>query len=119
MLLPLVPLYRLPSPLRELRLRSGLEPVRRLRYPVISIGNLSTGGSGKTPLTIALAKALTEHGLRVDVLSRGYGRKSPAPRPRSPRRNRRRIRRRAAPDCPRNRRSGLRCAAAVRGGATC
>jgi hypothetical protein len=42
----------------NLRLRTGLEPVRRLRWPVVSIGNLSTGGAGKTPLTIALAKAL-------------------------------------------------------------
>jgi tetraacyldisaccharide 4'-kinase len=75
-LLPLVPLYRLALAARELRLRSGLEPVRRLRYPVISIGNLSTGGSGKTPLTIALAKALTARGFQVDVLSRGYGRQS-------------------------------------------
>jgi tetraacyldisaccharide 4'-kinase len=43
---------------------------------VVSIGNLSTGGAGKTPLTIALAKALQQRGLRVDVLSRGYGRQS-------------------------------------------
>jgi len=42
---------------------------------VVSIGNLSIGGSGKTPLTIALAQALNERGLKVDVLSRGYGRK--------------------------------------------
>ena len=76
LLLPLVPLYRLGLALREFKLRAGLEPVRRLRFPVVSIGNLSTGGSGKTPLTIALAKALTARGLRVDVLSRGYGRKS-------------------------------------------
>ena len=41
----------------------GLEPVRRLRFPVVSIGNLSTGGAGKTPLTIALAQALQRHGL--------------------------------------------------------
>jgi tetraacyldisaccharide 4'-kinase len=61
-------------------LRSGLKPVRRLKWPVVSIGNLSTGGSGKTPLTIALAKALTGRGLHVDVLSRGYGRqRSPLP----------------------------------------
>jgi tetraacyldisaccharide 4'-kinase len=48
-------------------------------FPVVSIGNLSTGGAGKTPLTIALAKALTRRGLRVDVLSRGYGRQSQLP----------------------------------------
>jgi tetraacyldisaccharide 4'-kinase len=76
LLIPLVPLYRLALALRELRLRTGLEPVRRLRFPVVSIGNLSTGGSGKTPLTIALARALQQRGLSVDVLSRGYGRKS-------------------------------------------
>jgi tetraacyldisaccharide 4'-kinase len=76
LLAPLVPLYRLALALRELRLRSGLEPVRRLRFPVVSIGNLSTGGAGKTPLTIALVQALAGRGLRVDVLSRGYGRKS-------------------------------------------
>ena len=74
LLLPLVPLYRLALAFRELRLLS--EPARRLRFPVVSIGNLSTGGSGKTPLAIALAQALTARGLRVDVLSRGYGRQS-------------------------------------------
>ena len=48
--------------------------MRRLGWPVISIGNLSAGGSGKTPLTIALARGLTARGWLVDVLSRGYGR---------------------------------------------
>jgi tetraacyldisaccharide 4'-kinase len=76
LLLPLVPLYRLALAVREFGLRSGLEPVRRLRFPVVSVGNLSTGGSGKTPLTIALAKALSGRGLRVDVLTRGYGRRN-------------------------------------------
>jgi tetraacyldisaccharide 4'-kinase len=46
---------------------------------VISIGNLSTGGSGKTPLAIAIAKLLAARGFHVDVLSRGYGRKSQVP----------------------------------------
>jgi tetraacyldisaccharide 4'-kinase len=73
---PLIPLYRLALAFRAMRLRTGLEPIRRLRQPVVSIGNLSTGGAGKTPLTITLAKALLQRGLRVDVLSRGYGRQS-------------------------------------------
>lgn len=73
-LLPLVPAYRLALWLRARRLGSRAEPFQRLRFPVVSIGNLSTGGTGKTPLTIALAKALGEHGFYVDVLSRGYGR---------------------------------------------
>jgi tetraacyldisaccharide 4'-kinase len=73
-LAPLVPLYRAGIALHGLAIRSGLEPVRRLGAPVVSIGNLSTGGAGKTPLTIALARALVQRGLHVDVLSRGYGR---------------------------------------------
>lgn len=77
-LLPLAPLYRLALALRDLRLGTRLEPVRRLRFPVVSVGSLSAGGSGKTPLTIALAKALAARGLCVDVLSRGYGRRSQA-----------------------------------------
>jgi tetraacyldisaccharide 4'-kinase len=78
LLAPLVPLYKLALALRELRLGSRLEPVRRLRLPVVSVGNLSAGGAGKTPLTIALAEALTRLGLSMDVLSRGYGRRSKA-----------------------------------------
>ncbi|MGC1463706.1 MAG: tetraacyldisaccharide 4'-kinase, partial [Terracidiphilus sp.] len=76
LLLPLVPLYRLALALRKLRLGSRLEPIRRLRFPVVSVGSLSAGGSGKTPLIIALAKALERRGMHVDVLSRGYGRRS-------------------------------------------
>lgn len=79
LLLPLVPIYRLALILRELRLGSGLEPIGRLRFPVISVGSLSAGGSGKTPLTIALVQALTRRGICVDVLSRGYGRQSKLP----------------------------------------
>jgi tetraacyldisaccharide 4'-kinase len=78
-LAPLTPLYRLALALRERSLAAGREPIRRLRLPVISIGNLSTGGAGKTPLAIALAQALTARGVLVDVLSRGYGRSSRSP----------------------------------------
>jgi tetraacyldisaccharide 4'-kinase len=76
---PLVPAYQLGLALREFQLRAGLKPVRQLRWPVVSVGNLSAGGAGKTPLTIALAKALMARGVQVDVLSRGYGRRSTLP----------------------------------------
>jgi tetraacyldisaccharide 4'-kinase len=76
---PLVPVYRLGLALRDAQLRKGLKPERRLRWPVVSVGNLSAGGAGKTPLTIALAKALAARGVHVDVLSRGYGRRSALP----------------------------------------
>jgi tetraacyldisaccharide 4'-kinase len=51
-------------------------PVRRLAGPVISIGNLSVGGSGKTPFLILLGELLKKRGISFDVLSRGYGRKT-------------------------------------------
>jgi tetraacyldisaccharide 4'-kinase len=52
----------------------GLLRSRRLPRPVVSIGNLSTGGAGKTPAVIALASALSARGAKVAVLTRGYGR---------------------------------------------
>src|SRR5580692_9155890 len=75
LLFPLVPAYRLALWLRAKQLGTRKEPVRRLRFPVVSIGNLSTGGAGKTPLTIALAQALKRRGFAVDGLSRGYSRR--------------------------------------------
>jgi tetraacyldisaccharide 4'-kinase len=53
---------------------SGLLPSRRLSGPVVSIGNLSVGGSGKTPFVMLLGELLKARGLKFDVLSRGYGR---------------------------------------------
>ena len=50
--------------------------VHRLQGPVISVGNLSMGGSGKTPLVMLLGELLKSRGIPFDVLSRGYGRKS-------------------------------------------
>jgi tetraacyldisaccharide 4'-kinase len=49
---------------------------QRLRWPVVSVGNLSVGGAGKTPLVICLARMLEREGWGADVLSRGYGRSS-------------------------------------------
>ena len=54
----------------------GVLPSRRLEGAVISVGNLSAGGSGKTPFVILLGELLKARGVKFDILSRGYGRKS-------------------------------------------
>jgi tetraacyldisaccharide 4'-kinase len=53
---------------------TGLAPIRSLRWPAVSVGSISAGGAGKTPVVIALAELLRAAGRNVDVLSRGYGR---------------------------------------------
>ena len=52
----------------------GSLSIRSLRGPVVSIGNLTVGGSGKTPFLIVLGELLKARGVRFDVLTRGYGR---------------------------------------------
>jgi tetraacyldisaccharide 4'-kinase len=54
----------------------GVLSSRRLEKPVVSVGNLSVGGSGKTPFVIAVGELLKARGIAFDVLSRGYGRKT-------------------------------------------
>ena len=49
---------------------------RSLQGPVVSIGNLSVGGSGKTPFVIALGELLKARSIRFDVLARGYRRRT-------------------------------------------
>lgn len=53
--------------------QARLLPVRRLGRPVISVGNLTVGGTGKTPLVIYLCRLLAELGWEPAILSRGYG----------------------------------------------
>jgi 3-deoxy-D-manno-octulosonic-acid transferase len=54
---------------------SGIrKPVRRLPVPVVSVGNLTVGGTGKTPTVLAIARRLERAGRRVAILTRGYGR---------------------------------------------
>jgi 3-deoxy-D-manno-octulosonic-acid transferase len=50
---------------------------KQLAAPVISVGNLTTGGAGKTPFTLYLAERLKASGRKVGILTRGYGRQSP------------------------------------------
>jgi tetraacyldisaccharide 4'-kinase len=58
--------------------RSGYLPTAELSAPVISVGNITTGGTGKTPLVEWLARLLVREGRRVCVLTRGYGRENAA-----------------------------------------
>ncbi len=54
----------------------GLLRARQLLGPVVSVGNLSMGGSGKTPFVILLGGLLKDRGIKFDILSRGYGRET-------------------------------------------
>ena len=58
---------------RQTAYRSGRKAVERLPVPVIVVGNLSVGGTGKTPLTLWIAELLVTHGYRPGIISRGYG----------------------------------------------
>src|SRR5262245_42114073 len=51
----------------------GIRRQRRLPCPVVSIGNLTLGGTGKTPLTMWVARWYQQQGWHVAILSRGYG----------------------------------------------
>ena len=73
---PLTGLYGAATALRNTLFDRGVLASRRLERPVISVGNLSAGGSGKTPFVIALGELLKARGIRFDVLSRGYRRKT-------------------------------------------
>jgi tetraacyldisaccharide 4'-kinase len=73
---PLTGLYGAASALRNALYDHGVLASRRLARPVVSVGNLSAGGAGKTPFVIALGRLLLERGVTFDVLSRGYGRKT-------------------------------------------
>ena len=61
--------------------RYGVFRTERLPVPVVIVGNITVGGSGKTPLVIALASALARRGWRPAIVSRGYGARSRGPRP--------------------------------------
>lgn len=71
--LPLASLYGALSTRRRRRYREGALASVRLPVPVVVVGNITAGGTGKTPLTLALVAALSARGWRPGVVSRGYG----------------------------------------------
>ncbi|MDP3285015.1 MAG: tetraacyldisaccharide 4'-kinase, partial [Desulfobacterales bacterium] len=58
--------------IRDIFYRRGIFSQKRLSCKVVSIGNITVGGTGKTPMTIYLAETLTGLGYKVVVISRGY-----------------------------------------------
>src|SRR6202795_4427534 len=73
---PVTGLYGSAAAMRNTLFDLGVLTSRRLDRPVISVGNLSVGGAGKTPFVIALGELLKVRGIPFDVLTRGYGRKT-------------------------------------------
>lgn len=72
-LLPVSGLWRLGMETRGLAYRRGWIPVRDLPLPSVAVGNLTVGGSGKTPIAIWIARHYVALGLRPGILLRGYG----------------------------------------------
>lgn len=79
LLTPLTPLYRGVIAARNLGFRSGALSATRLSVPVMSIGNLTFGGTGKTPTVISLVRELVRRGYRPAILTRGYKRRDRTP----------------------------------------
>jgi len=80
LLTPLSLVFAAGVALRRTLYRKGLLRTQRVRVPVVVIGNITAGGSGKTPLALAFAQALFERGRRPGIVSRGYGGTNTAPR---------------------------------------
>ena len=76
LLAPFALLFYFVSAIRRLLFKVGVKKVFKAEVPVIVVGNISVGGNGKTPVVLALADYYQSHGIKVGILSRGYGAKS-------------------------------------------
>ena len=76
LLLPLSLLFAVVAATRRLLYRTGLMRAQRFGVPVVVVGNITVGGTGKTPLVIWLAGYLRRQGWRPGIVSRGYGGKA-------------------------------------------
>lgn len=79
LLLPLALLYWLLSSCRRLLFTLGVLPRHTLTVPVVIVGNISVGGTGKTPFTLWLCQQLLARGIKPGIISRGYGAKISEP----------------------------------------
>jgi len=79
LLAPFSLLFWLLASLRRVLFRTGLKASYRLPVPVVIVGNISVGGTGKTPFTLWLCQFLREHGFTPGIISRGYGVKLKSP----------------------------------------
>src|SRR5258705_6451373 len=75
-LLPLAPLYGAALAMKRRLFQLGWLKQNRLESPVISVGSVSAGGAGKTPMVLLLARILRHRGYAVRILTRGYKRSS-------------------------------------------
>ncbi len=80
LLWPLSLLFAAVAMLRRGLFRLGIKTVHQLPVPVLVVGNISVGGTGKTPITLWLCDYLRQQGLKPGIISRGYGVKLTAPR---------------------------------------
>ncbi len=81
LLLPVAALFLVIAMLRRGAWRSGLRNPEKAGVPIIVVGNITAGGTGKTPLTLWLAYFLRERGKHPAIISRGYGADRTDPRP--------------------------------------
>lgn len=81
LLLPLSLLFAAAAALRRGLYRAGVLRAERLPVPVVVVGNITAGGTGKTPLVLWLARFLKDQGLRPGIVSRGYRGANSAPKP--------------------------------------